>query len=371
MKMSVSCFFSILFFVGGLFGCGTVFAENIRVVNRVKNKSSYQFLLFGGAYFDDAEFHIYHSDYNNPDLKTDRVYRAEMTRATNMWRKLMPQMIQAARNKITPKTAFVIQTGNLIQGDCGNPKTHVKMIRDALSYFKKNLDNLPVLTTVGENDIRGTDAKNTYYKTMSEFMGEELGLNLQSMNFYFKYGRDLYLVVDYNHAYRSFVTTVLQKFPYARYKFIIVHEPVLPSDCENCMEFLYNKYKYKRQEMRNAFLGSNVIVLSGHTHKLEFTKCSTALGSISQININSMRINTNLDKPNVLFTKAKDYGLLQRTKYHNKNGVKLFLDYRDYISEYYSADAAGYFVLNVSDDGVTADFYGGNIPEKTASFKLR
>ena len=109
-----------------------------------------------------------------------------------------PLLLKRAAQLIGTDTKMVFQLGDLIQGDCGNPKVHKKMLDDVMNRFKSELHGLPFVTVTGNHDIRGTNAKEAYHTYMPERMSEELGKSITHTNFFFTIGDDAYIVLDFN-----------------------------------------------------------------------------------------------------------------------------------------------------------------------------
>ena len=53
-----------------------------------------------------------------------------------MWASRMPSLIRAFAACRRPDTAFVMQAGDLVQGDCGNPAVLRRMLDDAFKMIK-------------------------------------------------------------------------------------------------------------------------------------------------------------------------------------------------------------------------------------------
>jgi len=335
-----------------------------------QDKTSYQFILIGDTHYDtDPE--IYHRDYNEPDQRLNHIQRGEFARNAEMWSTRAPKLIKAASKQANEKTAFVMQIGDLIQGDCGNPEVHKKMLLDTLKYFRKDFNSLPFLSVTGNHDVRGTNAKKTYENTMIPYLSKELKKELKSLNFYFKHGPDLYLVLNFMDADISVMKEAFAKHANARYKFVFIHAPVLPADDGNCRWFLFGHQEKQRHEVLDLFLKNDVIVFAGHTHTLEFTEYVSAKGRISQLIANSVWLKDDLKIPEILCTNPDEYGQYQETKYHNPDGIQLLNEYKKFISRYYLANAAGYFTIDISDNGVNAFFFGGDAIKTTQTFKIR
>ncbi len=133
------------------------------------NGSSYQLIVLGDTHFD-APYEVYHSAYNEPDERLNKIQREEFARNEAIWRERGPRMIKAAAGQITDKTRAVIQVGDLVQGDCGNAKTHERMMRDTLTAFKTSFNALPFLTVAGNHDVRGPGAAEACRKTMLPYL---------------------------------------------------------------------------------------------------------------------------------------------------------------------------------------------------------
>ena len=105
---------------------------------------SYRFIYLGDVHFD-AEPDVYHKNYIIGEITPGR--KKEFRRNADMWKERLPQLLKAASGKITRDTAFVIQAGDLVQGDCASPETHEKMVSDALAFMKTTFGEVPFLTT--------------------------------------------------------------------------------------------------------------------------------------------------------------------------------------------------------------------------------
>ena len=119
-------------------------------------KSSYFVSVLGDTHYDTEPESVYHSkyDYNN---RWAKVVKEEFYRNGVMWREFCPSLM-AASAKIAEKKRpdFILQVGDLIQGDCGDPVVHKKMLDDCIkkfiAYYKRPY---PFLTVIGNHDFRG------------------------------------------------------------------------------------------------------------------------------------------------------------------------------------------------------------------------
>ncbi|MFA5204014.1 MAG: metallophosphoesterase [Lentisphaeria bacterium] len=331
---------------------------------------SYQVLVLGDTHFD-ADPAVYHRDYHEPDSRLNHIQRAEFARNAEMWSGYGPRLLRAVGRQVTADTAFVLQLGDLVQGDCGNPQVHSRMLLDALQLCQKAFPGLPFLTTAGNHDIRGTGAAAAYRDTLLPYLSRELKQPVRSLNFCFSHGPDLFLFIDFNDPDPEVIRRALAEHGGARYKFVVTHGPVIPSDNHAAAWFLFGGADRTRAEMRELFLKNDVIVLAGHTHTLELAECATDAGRITQLIANSVWMNEPLAKPAVQFEHPADYGRRQREEYQNLEGARLLDEYRPALTRYFLAEGAGYVRLDITPDGVTAVFFGGDRPAPALTFRLR
>ncbi len=160
------------------------------------------------------------------------------------------------------------------------------------------------------------------------------------------------------------------KNPDARYKFVISHGPVIPFDTGRSDWMLYGRNTEKRAEMFDLFMKNNVIALVGHIHRISLFECTGEKGSLVQLMGNSVWVKTISRVPELVTDKPESYGEVQ-AKAKNQKGIALLDEYKPYLKRYWIAKGAGYFTLNISPEGVTADFYSCDDEKPCQNFKLR
>lgn len=336
----------------------------------VNGGSSYRLIVLGDTHFDtDPE--VYHSHYNEPDARLNAIQRAEFARNAAMWRQRCPRLVAAAAAHITPETRFVIQLGDLIQGDCGNAAVHRQMLDDTFSYFRQKFQNRPFLTVAGNHDVRGPGAFAAYQEVMPRLISRELRRNVGGTTFYFMQGEDLFLFIDFNAPDLKVIREAFEKHSGARYKFVVSHGAVIPADEEAVNWYAFGEMRRMRLQMRRLFLRNRVIVLTGHVHKFGLAEVKTAEGEITQLTLNSVWSNEQLAAPEKLFGSPADYGRQQQERFRNPEGAALLSEYRPALTRYWYADGAGYCVLDISPLGVSAQLFGGDAMTPACTVQLR
>lgn len=340
--------------------------------------SSYSIVILGDTHYDTEPASVYHSHYNEKVEWLNRVQRAEFARNGEMWRERCPRLMQRASKLITKDTRMVFQLGDLIQGDCGKGEVHRQMLDDVMNDFKQQLGNLPLVTVVGNHDVRGTDAEAVYQEYMPKRMSEELGQKIEKTTFAFWIGKDAYIVVDFNRPDDKEIEQLMEETKSARYTFILIHSTLLPPDESSCRWFFHGgeKDREKRLHFRRLFAQRNVICLCGHTHRTGIADWWGDGGRITQFNANSVWSDISQGEYSIISQGPENYGEL-RKNYKNDDGspIKdesaLFDEYRSGLKTYINSPSAGSYRMKVSKRGVTIDFYAGDSQKPSAHFVIR
>ena len=331
--------------------------ESIVESSRKRDGNTYEVIVLGDVHYDGEEYHE----------GVDKKKLNDVPRNLWAWKNLMPKLIDAAAAKKNADTKLIIQTGDLTQGDCNTGAMHRKMLKDALGYFNNKFGDVPFLSVIGNHDWRSVDGHAAYDKVMFPYYSKVLNQTIKSRTFYFTIDKDLYIFADFARPDIGVIEEVLAKNHNARYKFLISHGSVLPTDDDNFTWYMFGRDDKFRNYMRNLFLKHDLIVLSGHSHTVELIDCVAQEGRITQLICSSIWNPESLIQSKVLFDDASLYGSRQ-TKVEMQ---KRYAEFSNTIKKYWRVQSAGYFVLKISPDSVIADYYAGDKKEVIASFKLR
>ena len=343
---------------------------------------AYSVPILGDIHFDSPDPKFYHADYtHSTSKKRYEAHLAEHVRNAEMWKERLPRLVRALGACVRKDAAFALQVGDLVQGDCGNAATHRRMLDDAFGLVKGAYGGrMPLVTVAGNHDIRGDipgdGARETLEKWLSETMSKELGVPVKDTTFSFRHGPDVFIVVDFNEPRPdiALVKRLLAESEDARYTFLVSHGPAIPSGQSRWFLLGKKKRDEERRELRSILARRNAIVLAGHTHNLEFTDCAFPEGRITQFVFNSVWAQRAWATPQMLGDGAAAFG---RHAFTTENALgtpadrELVEEYRPFVKNYYFAKAAGHYNLEVSDDGVSVAFYGGDATTPSRTFRLR
>lgn len=347
-------------------------------------KDGYSVVMLGDTHYDAAPVDRYHTGYSDPNPVREKAHRDEFQRNWDMWSERCPRLVDRASRLVDRSTRLQIQVGDLIQGDCGSKENHERMLDDAFTMLKSRMDSrLPLVTVIGNHDARGRDdseAYAAYTGYMPAKMSAELGKEISKTTFSFMIGKDAYIVIDFTHPDDAEVEKAFRETEGARYTFVVVHAPVLPYDSLKYYNWIYHGREATpdaRLHFRELFAKRNVIVLCGHSHTTELADWYGDGGRITQMTMSSVWKSAQTGRYAVNAEGAAEYGAL-RLKAAAKAGAEVkpesiawFDEYRPGLKTYVHSNAAGSYRMNVSDRGVTVEFFAGDSESVSETFVLR
>ena len=360
--------------------CGNAKKTPAPVLAAAPADTCYSVVILGDTHYDTEPASVYHSDYNEPVEWLNRVQRAEFARNGEMWRERCPRLVKRAVALVDKDTKFIYQAGDLIQGDCGNPEVHKKMLADVMDYFKGQFSGLPFVTIQGNHDFRGTGALEAYNEYMPGRISAELGQEITKTTFSFRVGPDVFIAIDFSHPDDAEIEKLLKESEGARHTFVLCHSSLFPSDAATCRWFFHGSSKAShtaaRRHFRELFAKRNVIALCGHDHSTQFLDWEGDGGRITQLIVNSVWSSEDRARYELESCGAADFGEKRKAVKTKADGKpvkdesELFAEYRPGIRAYSRAWSAGSYKMNVSPRKVTVDFYAGDSQEVTHTFVM-
>ena len=342
-------------------------------------EDKYSVVILGDTHYDVMDPEVYHAGYTDPDPTREANHRKEFVRNGEMWAERCPAIVYRAACLVDDDTRFVLQMGDLVQGDTATAAIHTRFLDDAMGLLKTGLAlDLPLVTVAGNHDLRGNDdavITQAYNDYMPARLSQELGIDVPGTDFLFNCGPDAYLVINFGKTTLEKVEKLFDASKDARHTFVVVHSPVFPYDSAKYWWWILfgNRQDSRAEERRYArrlMASRNAVVLCGHTHKTELLDWYGDGGRITQMTMSSVWAKEAQGEYNVLASGADGYGTL--SKFENPEAAQaLFDEYRPGISRYSYANAAGSYKLFVGDKDIYVDFYAGKSPRRSERFILR
>ena len=348
-----------------------------------RDDSAYSVLVLGDVHFDTPDIGVYHAHYKpKAGSGAAKIFQLRMKREHDQWSGLMQRLAAAARRDIRPDTRFVLQLGDLIQGNCAKAAVHAKMLEDGFGYFKKAVSpDLPFVPIVGNHDVDDSiwldkkPAREVYRETMLPKLSQELGQNIGNPTFAFRQGPDLFLCVDFNFPDVTRILHLLEDNPDVRYTFIVSHGAVVPVCAGSGFRwFLLGKKKdgAVRRKLFSELCRRRAIALVGHNHHTIFADLVTPEGRLTQFMATSVWDDEKQAKAQPRQTAPDGYARLpkQTKDYDLTDARALFDEYRPHLKKFFFSGQQGRCRLDVSDAAVTMTMFGGDFAEPSRTFTL-
>jgi predicted phosphodiesterase len=347
-------------------------------------RDKYSVVILGDTHYDAPDPDKYHEGYTDPNPTREANHRKEFVRNADMWDARCPELVKRAARLVDDDTRFVLQMGDLIQGDTATAAAHTAFLADTFDLLKQGVaPNLPFVTVAGNHDLRGNDdavATRAYADYMPARLSKELRKEITDTNFLFNMGDDAYIVLDFTHPDVAKIERLLREADGARHTFVVVHSPVFPYDSASYWWWILlgsrdDKRAEERRHVRRLLASRQAVVLCGHTHKTELLDWYGDGGRITQMTMSSVWAKESQGAWTEKVSSPDGYGS-QMLKSHPELGEPgpvqdLFDEYRPGVRRYSWADAAGSYKLLVGPDDIFVDFYAGSSTLLSHRFQLR
>lgn len=342
----------------------------------------YSVAVLGDTHFDTEPDTVYHAHYDDTN-RWAKVQRAEFKRNGEMWRERCPRLL-ASSAALARKgdTRFILQLGDLIQGDCDDFDVHVKMLVDCMKYMQKPYPaGMPFLTVKGNHDYRGKGGFGAYDSFVKKFVarqvakvaGRKPASPVKYPAFSFRTGPDLWVFADFETRNVDAISDLIDADKTARYVFLVTHGPFTPHPFKrNYAWRLAGRTEKARVRLYETLSRRKAIVLSGHTHSVTYYRHRNKFGSFTELTVNSVWTGNTPVTGEASEGKLADYGYRARKmegEAREKYEKELAL-FKSGITEFFNNWSAGHFRLNVSDSAVTVDFYPGDAQKSARTFKM-
>lgn len=342
----------------------------------------YSVAILGDTHYDAEPESLYHSHYDESN-KYAKIQHSEFRRNGEMWRERCRSLLAASGRLAAERpTAFALQLGDLVQGDCDDVTTHFKMLAEATLLMRGAYpENIPFLTVMGNHDFRGKGARAAYCGFAGPYMSDQLkDAQFSSVSevkypvFSFRRGDDLWVFCDFEEQNLDLVSDAIDADKSARRVFLVTHGPVTA-----CQSVMYGwrlggrrQCEATRPRLLKTLFSRHAIVLSGHTHTTTFYRHEAAEGGFTEFTVNSVWHKPELATAVPEHSSPSEYGALpegldpkRADDYAAATGL-----FKPTVKEYFFNNGAGHYRLNVSASAVTMEFYPGAATSPARTFRL-
>ena len=344
----------------------------------------YSVAVLGDTHYDAEPESVYHSHYDESN-KWAKVQHEEFRRNGEMWRTRCPKLLAANAEAARACGArFVLQLGDVIQGDCDDVATHKKMLDDCIRLLRAPYPNgLPFLTVMGNHDFRGKGARPAYLDFAEPFMSAEIARLTGAADlapakypaFSFRFGGDLWVFCDFETGDLQPIIDSIGSAADARHVFLVTHGPFSAPDDRSFRWRLGGRKECAalRPKLYEVLSRRHAIVLSGHTHTTAFYRHENKFGGFCEFTSNSVWAKPEQATCEAICESVADYGsvwLAQHTGDKLADFKSELEFFRPGLKEYFFNRGAGHYMLDVSGDEVVMSFYPGDSRKPARKFGL-
>ena len=308
---------------------------------------SQSFLILGDIHYDLLENHDMEWLQKKPDD-----LRQVTTEYTQFTKKNWPAFSKQLRNRVKtykPEIKAILQLGDISEGLAGSEHKAEQMAQSVVKAVDAVAMSIPWIITKGNHDITGPGAQEafiTYYIPM--FQKQLDRTDIASANYAHQIGENLFVCFD-PWEKKIDVLELLEKnlkSSNAKYKFVMLHEPVIPIN-ERCWH-VFRKDPEKRKRLLEIIARNKAIVLAAHMHLFSIVKRETQYGPIIQLMCNSVVKDLKRTTTNKVLTRfgsnlAKECPNWQPTSMEER--IKWLDEETPYISYFKQQDLPGYGIL--------------------------
>lgn len=348
------------------------------------DSARYGVALLGDTHFDVAPESVYHSHYDESNRHA-KIQHEEFRRNGEMWASRCKDLLAASAKLATENpTDFILQMGDLIQGDCDDVPTHKQMMDDCIRYMRGAYPgNMPFLTVLGNHDIRGKGARQAYLEFAEPYMTRELKLEKSAAYpaFAWRKGPDLWIFCDFEMRDLTPIIEILNRADQSdqdrpRHTFLVTHGTFTTPEGSFPAWRLGGSPSCDatRGELYRLLSKCHAIVLSGHTHQTMFARYENEHGGFTEFTANSVWATPELGTDSPISEGADKFGAFALSRLTGKrlDEFKRTADlFRSGLTEYYLSAGAGHYRVNVQDKGVTLEFYPGASTTPARTFRLK
>ncbi len=333
--------------------------------------ADYELILLGDLHFDSPEY--------RSGAALQPFQQRETARNAGIWKKNVPEELKAAGSKVSPETKYVIQLGDVIQGDSVSDAEHVKMLHDVLAIIHPYFGTVPLLFAKGNHDVRSLDMTTgrgaAYDSVMLPYLKKELKQDNapEDLNYAVRNDGDLLLFLDSIHPDLSRIEALIAQNAGFKRLLVFTHIPILPCPGPG-VTFQHtpggaglakgaNNQPENRRKLLELLAKNNAYLFCGHTHAPAIVEWKSDQGRIVQLTCSSMARSDGA--PGFKLRAAGKAALEEALPEEQFPGFRK--EYAEPARFFELFPGWGFVVLRLSDDAVVADLYSGNggKPEKT------
>lgn len=307
-------------------------------------------LLTGDIHFDlPGDHNMEWVDENNHTHEINRYCMSTAKSFKPLMATLKKQSLSAS-----PPVQAVIQVGDFLEGLAGSPEMAEQMTRHLFEALDEAAIPAPWIIAQGNHERTGPGQGEAWLEQVVPYLQKTLDPSIDSMSYSYHVGDAHIVVLDpFNDqdGFVDFLTAELENST-ARYKFVVLHEPVIPVSCL-CWHPLMRTEDFEppRQRLLEVIARHRAIVLCGHIHKYSVLRRMTPHGPIVQVMAYSV---LHGDNPKPPYPRETKYGpsLKGGREWQPESlddRLAMLAEEAKHVTDFFASDVAGYGMLTLGN----------------------
>jgi hypothetical protein len=309
------------------------------------------FIVLGDLHYDLLQDHD--MDWLSTKPGDLRQVTEEYTKYTREnWNDFMTILKVKAESSDSPVKAL-IQLGDLSEGLAGNDEKARQMASNTMKAIGAIQMPVPWIIAKGNHDITGPGAVKAFQEFYIPMFRKQTGNpEINSANYSFRC-QDIQITCIDPWNKETYMAAFLERElsgSDARYKFVAIHEPVIPVT-ERCWHTLRNNLE-QRQKLLEIIARNKAIVLCGHLHRYSVVRRTTPYGPVVQVMVTSVVSDRNYQKPAKVITEygpslAENVPDWQPETLEARKAI--LSEEAKYVTWYKQTDLPGYAIIYIDE----------------------
>lgn len=326
------------------------------------------FALLGDTHFD----RLAHHDFEWLKREHPRDV-AQVERYSQHTARLLPALFDAVGRRLRSLGSSahgVVHVGDFVEGLCGSQPLAERHVAEACEFVAAERWNVPFWLTKGNHDRTGPGAEEAFAKIVLPFLSRQSGASPAAANYVVERPAARFAFFDaYDSRSLPWLKETLGRNGSRRPTFVVVHPPIVPFQARgNWSLFLRDGDETKRRELLELLGEHRAIVLCGHVHRYGVVVRRTERGPFMQLCVSSI-LSGDAQRPRQSLAGLAAYGpeLTELEPSFQPETKELrrrqFAAEKPHLTHFEYADTAGYAVLRIAAERVTASIYNGAADE--------
>lgn len=324
--------------------------------SKIQNSS---IIVLGDLHYNQME------DHNMEWLKSQSLVQESIDYSdyTNKYWTPFMNIIRQKAYSVTPPVKAIIQLGDLSEGLAGSVEKARQMMKNTVEAIDSTKMPVPWIIAKGNHETYGPGANEAYNEFfIPMFQKQTNNPKINSANYSYNTGNIQITCLDPWDKNTDIIEFLEKEFSSskAKYKFVAMHEPVVP--VSGYCWYAFNQDDEKHNKLMEIIAKNKAIVLSGHLHYYSVLSRKTAYGTIVQAMVLSVVKDSSYREPSYIINEFRPSMADSATNWRPETILERkaqLTKEKEYILSYKQTDLPGYAIIKIDDknESIILEYY--------------